>query len=82
MFKTSNLFNRYIQGARLIGNSKPASSEETLEIGKDSGQDESIVNGRNNKPAPSAPTLRARFVGQGYKQVKNYNKVLQIFENL
>nr|CAD1840913.1 unnamed protein product [Ananas comosus var. bracteatus] len=59
---------RYIQGARLIGNSKPA-SEETLEIGKDSGQGESIVNGRNNKPAPSAPTLRARFVGQGYKQV-------------
>lgn len=62
----------------MIGNSKSA-SEETLEIGKDSGQDESIVNGRNNKPAPTAPTLRARFVGQGYKQVKI---IIRFFKSL
>ncbi|KAL2346017.1 hypothetical protein Fmac_000017 [Flemingia macrophylla] len=57
---------RYIKGARFFGNSDP-----TIEavVPTDSSQlvsDPAII---NTATSPSNTTLRARFVGQGYKQV-------------
>ncbi|XP_039144453.1 uncharacterized protein LOC120281826 [Dioscorea cayenensis subsp. rotundata] len=55
---------RYIQGAHFGGDDKIISNEVgklggTFELAMDSG----------NQPPLAGPTLRARFIGQGYKQV-------------
>ncbi|EHA8591520.1 hypothetical protein COCNU_scaffold068299G000010 [Cocos nucifera] len=41
----------------------------TSAIDKDQGMAESVSNVSNNKSILLAPTLHARFIGQGYKQV-------------
>lgn len=63
---TDNLFflHRYIQGAHFGGDDKIISNEVgklggTFELAMDSG----------NQPPSAGPTLRARLIGQGYKQV-------------
>ncbi|XP_073012110.1 uncharacterized protein [Typha latifolia] len=53
---------RYIQGARLIRKSDP--SDE-----KDLTPEESVANNSSSKPISASPSMRARFIGQGYKQV-------------
>ncbi|XP_073102036.1 uncharacterized protein [Elaeis guineensis] len=58
---------RYIQGARLAGNSNATSDISTID--KDQSMAESVSNASNNKSISVAPTLRARFIGQAYKQV-------------
>lgn len=57
---------RYIQGARLTGNS---SSSMINAIDESQGAAELVANNGENAPVSVSPTLRARFVGQGYKQV-------------
>ncbi|RVW63421.1 hypothetical protein CK203_055908 [Vitis vinifera] len=59
---------RYIQGARLFGNSNVNANaavpiEDDLQI-----SEVAVVKDMNNS-TPNSPTLRARFIGQGYKQV-------------
>ncbi|KAJ6810126.1 uncharacterized protein M6B38_157065 [Iris pallida] len=58
---------RYIQGARLISNPPPP--ELILPADSNTGIVESIVTESGNSAPPPAPTFRALFVGQGYKQV-------------
>ncbi|XP_073102116.1 uncharacterized protein [Elaeis guineensis] len=59
---------RYIQGATLAGNSD-VTSGMTPTIDKDQGMAESVPNVNNNKSISLTPTLRAYFIGQGYKQL-------------
>ncbi|KAL6629771.1 hypothetical protein ACP70R_029536 [Stipagrostis hirtigluma subsp. patula] len=59
---------RYIQGAPLLGNSVIA-SDEILAVDTPSEAGEAVMIGTNDKSTPPNATLRARFVGQGYKQV-------------
>lgn len=59
---------RYVQGARLAGNSA-VTSDMTSTIDEDQGMVESVSNVSDNKSIAVASTLRARFIGQGYKQV-------------
>lgn len=59
---------RYIQGAPLTGNSI-ATTDEIVAVDTPSDVAEAVMIGADNKSAQSGPTLRARFVGQGYKQV-------------
>ncbi|KAJ9680108.1 hypothetical protein PVL29_019406 [Vitis rotundifolia] len=59
---------RYIQGARLFGNSNVNANaavpiEDDLQI-----SEVAVVKDMNNS-TPNSPTFRARFIGQGYKQV-------------
>ncbi|TVU33549.1 hypothetical protein EJB05_25373 [Eragrostis curvula] len=58
---------RYIQGAPLLGNSAVA-SDEILAVDTPSGGGEAVIVSTNDK-STSRATMRARFVGQGYKQV-------------
>uniref|UniRef100_A0A1D1YVW7 GPI inositol-deacylase n=1 Tax=Anthurium amnicola TaxID=1678845 RepID=A0A1D1YVW7_9ARAE len=59
---------RYIKGARLIGN--PNLSQELVTLDdKDQYEIESADVNNIDKPVPPPPMLRARFIGQGYKQV-------------
>ncbi|CAN6237018.1 unnamed protein product [Urochloa humidicola] len=59
---------RYIQGAPLLGNSAIA-SDEVLAVDTPSEGGEAVIISTNDKSTPSGATWRARFVGQGYKQV-------------
>ncbi|KAG6472322.1 uncharacterized protein LOC122030490 [Zingiber officinale] len=59
---------RYIEGARLIGTSNGASHNK-ISTGEDNSKAESITDNGNGKLPPAAPSLRARLIGQGYKQV-------------
>ncbi|XP_034709377.1 uncharacterized protein LOC117932302 isoform X1 [Vitis riparia] len=59
---------RYIQGAQLFGNSNVNANaavpiEDDLKI-----SEVAVVKDMNNS-TPNSPTFRARFIGQGYKQV-------------
>lgn len=61
---------RYIQGAPLLGNSAAASDEILVVDTPSEGDDAVIVSSSDNSTStPSAVSWRARFVGQGYKQV-------------
>lgn len=62
------LYHRYIQGAPLLGNSA-AATDEILAVDTPSEGGEAVIISSNDKSAPSGVTWRARFVGQGYKQV-------------
>ncbi|GAB2227503.1 hypothetical protein Droror1_Dr00009325 [Drosera rotundifolia] len=59
---------RYIEGARIIGN-----SNEDFDYIASSGKDQAVAGATSGGDVamsmPSSPTLRARFIGQGYKQV-------------
>ncbi|WVZ78031.1 hypothetical protein U9M48_025809 [Paspalum notatum var. saurae] len=59
---------RYIQGAPLLGNSAVA-SDEVLAVDTPSEAGEAVIISTNDKSTTSSVTWRARFVGQGYKQV-------------
>ncbi|KAL9262741.1 hypothetical protein AKJ16_DCAP14457 [Drosera capensis] len=58
----------YIKGARIIGN-----SNEDFDYIASSGKDQAVAGATSRGDVamsmPSSPTLRARFIGQGYKQV-------------
>ncbi|KAL6888600.1 hypothetical protein ACP4OV_009626 [Aristida adscensionis] len=60
--------DRYIQGAPLSGNSA-VTSDEILAVNTPSDGGEAVIVSTNEKSTPSRATFRARFVGQGYKQV-------------
>ncbi|PWZ23534.1 Protein REVEILLE 4 [Zea mays] len=61
---------RYIQGAPLLGNSAAASDEILAVDTPSEGGDAVIVSSSDNSTSTaSAVSWRARFVGQGYKQV-------------
>ncbi|MQL98020.1 hypothetical protein Taro_030724 [Colocasia esculenta] len=62
------LAGRYIKGARLIGNSNLSQDSSTLD-GNNEDETESDDAINKAKLTPAASTLRARFIGQGYKQV-------------
>ncbi|KAK6162785.1 hypothetical protein DH2020_002626 [Rehmannia glutinosa] len=55
---------RYIQGARLLGSSNDDNSAVMVEIDQPVGEMTAI-----DTSTPASATLRARLVGQGYKQV-------------
>ncbi|KAL1195492.1 hypothetical protein V5N11_030763 [Cardamine amara subsp. amara] len=60
---------RYIRGAPLVDNAD-AEVDSEVTIGIDSGEAISeLAIASNKKSGSSGPSLRARFVGQGYKQV-------------
>ncbi|KAJ4953524.1 hypothetical protein NE237_030356 [Protea cynaroides] len=59
---------RYIQGARFFGNSN-LSSDPIVNIENDEPMSEVAVISNSNKSATVATSMRARFIGQGYKQV-------------
>ncbi|AQL07811.1 alpha/beta-Hydrolases superfamily protein, partial [Zea mays] len=60
----------YIQGAPLLGNSAAASDEILAVDTPSEGGDAVIVSSSDNSTStPSAVSWRARFVGQGYKQI-------------
>ncbi|KAM0872326.1 hypothetical protein ACQ4PT_038798 [Festuca glaucescens] len=59
---------RYIQGVPLTGNST-ATTDEIVAVDAPSDVAEAVMISAEDKSAQSGPTLRARFVGQGYKQV-------------
>ncbi|KAJ1277712.1 hypothetical protein BS78_04G024700 [Paspalum vaginatum] len=59
---------RYIQGAPLVGNSAVA-SDEILAVDTPSEAGEAVIISTSDKSTTSSVTWRARFVGQGYKQV-------------
>lgn len=60
-------FFRYIQGVRITGGA--SSPDENTSGDTNSDGEESFPNNGNSKYVPAGPTFRARFVGQGYKQV-------------
>ncbi|AQK60900.1 alpha/beta-Hydrolases superfamily protein [Zea mays] len=61
---------RYIQGAPLLGNSAAASDEILAADTPSEGGHAVIVSSSDNSTStPSAVSWRARFVGQGYKQI-------------
>ncbi|VAI42919.1 unnamed protein product [Triticum turgidum subsp. durum] len=61
---------RYIQGAPLTGNSLATTTDELVAVDAPSEVAEAVMaSADDNKTAPTGPTFRARFVGQGYKQV-------------
>ncbi|CAL9084126.1 unnamed protein product [Musa textilis] len=62
------LAGRYIRGARLVGNSKDTSNNLNP-VDEEPNDSESIKDTGNKKSLPATPSLRARFIGQGYKQV-------------
>ncbi|BAS76801.1 uncharacterized protein [Oryza sativa Japonica Group] len=59
---------RYIQGAPLTGNTI-ATTDDILAVDTPSDIAEAVMVSTNDKSTQSGPTLRARFIGQGYKQV-------------
>ncbi|XP_078152459.1 alpha/beta-Hydrolases superfamily protein isoform X2 [Carex rostrata] len=59
---------RYIQGARITGGASSPPNENTSGDTNSDGE-KSLPNNGNSKYVPAGPSLRARFVGQGYKQV-------------
>ncbi|KAK6919827.1 GPI inositol-deacylase PGAP1-like [Dillenia turbinata] len=59
---------RYIQGARFLGNSI-LSVDSTINIENNQSVAEVAVVGDASMSTFNAPTFRARFIGQGYKQV-------------
>ncbi|KAM1444006.1 hypothetical protein ACFX2I_040212 [Malus domestica] len=61
---------RYIQGARLFGNSNETIDSALPIEGVESSSDVALINDATvSTPTSTTTTLRARFVGQGYKQV-------------
>lgn len=60
--------HRYIQGAPLTGNTI-ATTDDILAVDTPSDIAEAVMVSTNDKSTQSGPTLRARFIGQGYKQV-------------
>ena len=65
----SDCIGRYIQGAPLLGDSTVA-SDEVLAVDTTSEGGEAVIISTNDKSTPSSATWRTRFVGQGYKQVR------------
>lgn len=61
---------RYIQGAQLFRNST-VEVESTVPIGSAQSISEDAIMNDLSTPTSNTATLRARFVGQGYKQVKS-----------
>lgn len=64
---------RYIQGARLFGNSNETIDSALPIEGVEPSSDVALINDATVSTPTSTTTtttLRARFVGQGYKQVK------------
>ena len=61
-------FSRYIRGARLVGNSKDTSNNLNP-VDEEPNDSELIKDNGNKKSLSATPNLRARFIGQGYKQV-------------
>eukprot|EP00262_Sarcandra_glabra_P010527 TRINITY_DN25817_c0_g1_i1.p1 TRINITY_DN25817_c0_g1~~TRINITY_DN25817_c0_g1_i1.p1 ORF type:complete len:323 (-),score=39.13 TRINITY_DN25817_c0_g1_i1:236-1204(-) len=59
---------RYIQGARFFDNPN-ATSKLMVPIDNDQPMTETVFINSINKPISNFPTIRARFIGQGYKQV-------------
>ncbi|WCJ27684.1 alpha/beta-Hydrolases superfamily protein [Euphorbia peplus] len=60
---------RYIQGARIAGNSNDEVNS-AVRLGSDQNTAEAVLlNDTSNSTTSRAPNFRARFVGQGYKQV-------------
>ncbi|XP_058086092.1 uncharacterized protein LOC131233410 isoform X2 [Magnolia sinica] len=59
---------RYIQGARFFGNPS-ITSEPMVPIDNDQQISETMTLNNSNKTTSLATTIRARFIGQGYKQV-------------
>ncbi|WOL17404.1 hypothetical protein Cni_G26196 [Canna indica] len=60
---------RYIHGARLFGNSS-GPSYNSIPTPEEQNKNKLITNNGNARsPLAAAPSLRARFIGQGYKQV-------------
>lgn len=57
--------HRYIQGVRLLGSSNNDNAEIPIEIDAPVGEMTAI-----STLAPPSATMQARFIGQGYKQVK------------
>uniref|UniRef100_A0A453N5W9 Uncharacterized protein n=1 Tax=Aegilops tauschii subsp. strangulata TaxID=200361 RepID=A0A453N5W9_AEGTS len=64
-----SLLDRYIQGAPLTRNSLATTTDELVAVDAPSEVAEAVMASADNKTAPTGPTFRARFVGQGYKQV-------------
>lgn len=64
------LNRRYIQGARFFGNSNIGSSS-SVPVTIDLPISEAGIVTDTNASTSNASTFRARFVGQGYKQVVN-----------
>ncbi|VAI54612.1 unnamed protein product [Triticum turgidum subsp. durum] len=77
---------RYIQGAPLTGNSiATTTTDELVTVDTPSEVAEAVMVSADNKSAPTGPTFRARFVGQGYKQVTTETQAIprcEIFQNL
>ncbi|KAM1778905.1 hypothetical protein ACFX12_040347 [Malus domestica] len=64
---------RYIQGARLFGNSNETIDSALPIEGVESSSDVALINDATlSTPTSTTTTLRARFVGQGYKQPIEY----------
>ncbi|CAL9160592.1 uncharacterized protein LOC135635794 [Musa acuminata AAA Group] len=59
---------RYIRGARLVGNSKDTTNNLNP-VDEEPNDSELIKDNGNKKSLSATPNLRARFIGQGYKQV-------------
>ncbi|KAI0530590.1 hypothetical protein KFK09_000135 [Dendrobium nobile] len=57
---------RYIRGARFLSN---PNSDIIDHIDNNKGASELVITERTVGSAPVAPTMRSRFIGQGYKQV-------------
>ncbi|RWW40440.1 hypothetical protein BHE74_00054158, partial [Ensete ventricosum] len=57
-------FSRYIRGAPLVGN-----SNNLIPVDEEPNGSELIKDNGNKKSLSATPSLRARFIGQGYKQV-------------
>lgn len=77
---------RYLQGARLFGNSNE-SIDSALPIASVEPSSEVAVINDMSTSTSTTTTLRARFVGQGYKQVKpqlseQYKQLLPVKINL
>ena len=59
---------RYIQGAPLFGKSN-ANLESVVPADSSQSVPEAVIMNTASTSPPNTTTLRARFVGQGYKQV-------------
>lgn len=64
----------------MIGTSNDASHNK-ISTGEDISKAELTTDNGNGKLPPVAPSLRARLIGQGYKQVRAHQNFFQIILN-
>lgn len=64
------MFHRYIQGARFFGNSNDANVDGEVVIDSTGITTTAAAPVASELVVPASQPLRSRFVGQGYKQVK------------